>query len=109
MRLGETAVVAVIERLGATTLCLAITLSELTISIFTSLITLQRRHRACLDDSGTYRVSAQNHKGEISSYATLVVRRYDKSRSGCYEITSGYNLKKPTDYPDVEKLDVPGK
>uniref|UniRef100_H2YJI6 Uncharacterized protein n=1 Tax=Ciona savignyi TaxID=51511 RepID=H2YJI6_CIOSA len=63
--------------------------------------------RCKLEDSGTYRISAQNYKGEISSYATLVVRRYDGSKSGYYDIKSGYNLKKPSDYPDVEGLDVP--
>ncbi|XP_076813734.1 uncharacterized protein LOC143460109 isoform X2 [Clavelina lepadiformis] len=64
--------------------------------------------KACLEDSGTYRVSAQNHKGEISSYATLLVRRYDDGKVGYYDIKSGYNMKKPTDYPDVENLNVAG-
>nr|CAB3264166.1 myomesin 1 [Phallusia mammillata] len=64
--------------------------------------------KASLEDSGTYRISAQNHKGEISSYATLMVRRYDDGKVGYYDIKSGYNMKKPSDYPDVEKLNVPG-
>lgn len=64
--------------------------------------------RASLDNSGTYRASAQNHKGEISSYATLIVRRYDGSKTGYYDVKSGYNLTKPTDFPDVEQLDIPG-
>ncbi|XP_039260669.2 myomesin-1-like isoform X1 [Styela clava] len=64
--------------------------------------------RASIEDSGTYRVSMQNRKGEISSYATLVVRRYDGGRIGVVDFKSGYNLKKPTDYPDVEGLNIPG-
>lgn len=63
--------------------------------------------QASLEDSGTYRISAQNHKGEISSYATLVVRRYDGVKTGYYDAKSGYNLKRPTDFPDVQKLDIP--
>nr|XP_002121915.1 titin isoform X2 [Ciona intestinalis] len=61
-----------------------------------------------LEDSGTYRISAQNYKGEMSSYATLLVRRYDDSKSGYYDIKSGFNLRKPTDYPDVQGMNIPG-
>ena len=64
--------------------------------------------RCQIADAGTYRVSVQNFKGELSSYATLVVKRYDSGRYGYYDIKSGYNIKKPTDYPDVQELNVPG-
>lgn len=64
--------------------------------------------RCQVKDAGTYRVSVQNYKGEISSYASLVVKRYESGKYGYYDIKSGYNLKKPTDYPDVQELNVPG-
>uniref|UniRef100_H2XQU2 Uncharacterized protein n=1 Tax=Ciona intestinalis TaxID=7719 RepID=H2XQU2_CIOIN len=43
----------------------------------------------------------------MSSYATLLVRRYDDSKSGYYDIKSGFNLRKPTDYPDVQGMNIP--
>ena len=64
--------------------------------------------RCQVKDAGTYRVSVQNYKGEISSYATLVVKRYESGKYGYYDIKSGYNLKKPTDYPEVQELNIPG-
>merc|ERR1712183_579098 len=40
--------------------------------------------RTSLEDSGTYRISAQNCKGEVSSFATLVVKRYIPGRKSLY-------------------------
>ena len=63
--------------------------------------------RARLDDSGTYRISAQNCKGEISSFATLVVRRYQPGRMGYHEIKTG--LDTHLTYPDMDGLEVKGQ
>ena len=38
----------------------------------------------------------------------MVVKRYDAGRYGYYDIKAGYNLKKPSDYPEVQELAVPG-
>ena len=64
--------------------------------------------RVTVKDGGVYRALAQNYKGACDSYGYLNVRRYDESRFGYYDIKSGYNLRKPMDYPDVQHLNVPG-
>jgi hypothetical protein len=65
-------------------------------------------NRVTIKDGGIIRAALQNHKGAIDSIGFLNVRRHDDSRYGYYDIKSGYNIKKPSDYPDVQHLNVPG-
>merc|ERR1712183_348591 len=66
-------------------------------------------YRAGLEDAGTYRVSAQNCKGEVSSFATLVVKRYQPGRVGfhntSFTMSKSFGGHEAEDENDEDKSD----
>merc|ERR1712183_68691 len=62
-------------------------------------------YRAGLEDAGTYRMSAQNCKGEVSSFATLVVKRYQPGRQGWHTMGLKKTFKEGGEESENEKED----